>query len=247
MPRRVHGKIGAQLFWVPFFPKPFPGPRVPGLRERACPDPTQHVASSSTTPQAPRRLAAASPFAQPAADPGREVVTSRRNPSRQPTSRRNPVVCSLREIGHDRGDRGVGRRERRREPGEPADLRRTSPRCRHVSRRPSSRWWPAPTRATAGTGCCARCRRSGSACSRSAGSTCTGTGMPRSIIIRWNSIQPYVSPYGTLSRAITVGTPSRCEVYFTSTSAAILEMLYVGMPGIGRWLSPSGSVSSRGL
>src|SRR5688572_549412 len=71
-------------------------------------------------------------------------------------------------------------------------------------------------------------------------------GMACSIIITWNNGQPYVSPYGTASRAMTVGMPSRLAWYPTSTSPAIFEIEYVGIPGMVRWLSPTGDVSVRG-
>jgi hypothetical protein len=51
-------------------------------------------------------------------------------------------------------------------------------------------------------------------------------------------------PYGTLSRAIVVGTPSARAIDRATTSPAILEMEYVG--SIDLWLSPSAVRSFRG-
>src|SRR5438093_11901484 len=61
---------------------------------------------------------------------------------------------------------------------------------------------------------------------------------------RWYHGHPPLSPYGTLSRAITVGTPYSRAAERAATSDTILAIEYVG--NIERWLSPNASVSRNG-
>src|SRR6266498_6007736 len=72
---------------------------------------------------------------------------------------------------------------------------------------------------------------------------CSGIGAPALMNARCHAGQPPLSPYGTLRRAIVVGTSYRRAAARATASAAILAMLYVGI--MTRWLSPSGSEERR--
>lgn len=55
--------------------------------------------------------------------------------------------------------------------------------------------------------------------------SCTAIGFPARISSRWTAGQPPASPYGTLRRAISVGSPSCRAEKRATPSAAILQML----------------------
>ena len=122
---------------------------------------------------------------------------------------------------------------------------RTTPRCSSRRRRPSSRWSREPTRRASIAG-----QRRDDVVVVDRVEAARAVGVHRNRHARRASTRGGTRASrrrrrtGTLRRAIVVGTSKIRHVVRTTASAAIFEMLYVGI--ITRWLSPSGSVSRCG-